>query len=263
MGRDQINNTILDFSCHNTILLLGDEHTSRILTHLTFGRIPSFVVGSPRNEILQTIRTNVEQLKEKLNLPASKRIVLFAPTFRNDGTDVAKKNILRSGINQINMMDFDILFQTLSCKFDGDWTMVLRFHYHVDNLVDWEELQKKYPGKFVNGNTHDDMAEYLACTDVLITDISSCMFDFMTTNKPIFLFFPDILHYETIERGFYFPIEDLPFQLADDFPKLIDNIKSFDLEEYQKGIFHLMKKLEIRDPAGSSMKIAEIILQNM
>ncbi|HWH98045.1 MAG TPA: CDP-glycerol glycerophosphotransferase family protein, partial [Pseudolysinimonas sp.] len=42
--------------------------------------------------------------------------------------------------------------------------------------------------------------------DVLVTDYSSVMFDFAGTGRPMVFFTPDLAHYSTDLRGFYFDL---------------------------------------------------------
>jgi CDP-glycerol glycerophosphotransferase (TagB/SpsB family) len=50
------------------------------------------------------------------------------------------------------------------------------------------------------------MTDLLLLADVLVTDYSSVMFDFAGTGKPIVFFTPDLAHYSTDLRGFYFDL---------------------------------------------------------
>lgn len=246
---------------HNNIkMLLGNHFTSEIMKHLTFKKIPVETLGTPRNDIL--FLSNNEIVKDRLQLPKEKKILLFAPTFRNDGKDVEGKNLNRSGIDQIKMIDFERLFRFLHEKFGGEWVLVCRFHYHVAEMVDWEELNNKYSGRIINGNLHDDMSEYLVCADVLLTDASSCMFDFIITNKPCLLFFPDIDNYANKERGFYIPIEKLPFPLATNFDDLITAIKKINNDEYVKGIDKIRSEFGYMEDGESSQRILEWIFKD-
>jgi len=261
MGRDQIGNDIVDFVCAPTTMLGGNQFTLDIMQHLTFGKMENVLLGTPRNDILFSTELVNTALREKLGLPNDKKIILFAPTFRNDGPDVQGKNVLRSGINQLNDIDFALLFDTLSKKFGGEWVFVCRFHYHVAEMVDWEKLDAMYSGRIINGNIHDDMSEYLACADMLITDASSCMFDYMLTNKPCILFFPDVERYKNSERGLYMDIEELPFPLAFDFDELLSAIKDFSIEDYNQKSSLLLEKLHSVDDANSAQRIAKYILE--
>jgi len=261
MGRDQVGSEVSDFVCGNIHMVLGNSFTAQKMKHLTFDKIPMKVIGTPRNDILFSDKTQIKKIRCKLGLPIDKKIVLFAPTFRNDGKDVEDKNIARSGLDQLNEIDLDKLFQTLTAKFDGDWIMICRFHYHVEELVNWEVLESKYSGRIVNGNLHDDMAEYLACTDVLITDASSSMFDFSLTMKPCFLYFPDLDNYEKKERGFYLTPSSLPFPISKTAKSLYESIESFDGKKYISSIKSMHKKLGFVDSPNSSQKVVEFILK--
>lgn len=260
IGRDQIGNDVIDFVCPHTTMFLGSDYAIHIMKHVTFNKMKMVLIGSPRNDILfQPSITSM--LRNKLQLPQDKKILLYAPTFRNDGKDVEGKNVRRSGLEQLKQMDFERLFCSLSAKFGGDWVMVCRFHYHVAQMVDWEQLNIKYPGKFINGNLHDDMAEYLACTDILITDASTSSFDFALTGKPCFLFFPDYDEYCNNERGFYTPLEELPFPLSITFNELMVCIEQFDTVIYEKNIAAMLKQFNVVDDENSSKRIAKYLLE--
>lgn len=256
IGRDQIGNSVLDMSCPKTYLLLGDTHTEKVLQRVTFYRIPTQVLGAPRNDLLFS---DTAGIREKLGLPTDKKIILFAPTFRNDGRDVEGKNVYRSGLNQLKTIDFECLFDALSRKFGGKWAMVCRFHYHVEKMVDWEELEQNYPGRFFNGNKNDDMANYLACADFLMSDSSSCMCDYALTGKPCFIFFPDYDHYEKIERGFYFDLRTFPFPIAKDFMSFIKNIEQFDSKTYKNKIDFFLNQIGSADDGNASERAVDFI----
>lgn len=261
MGRDQIGNNITDFFCNNAVMMLDNQYTLEIMRHITFGKMQMRLLGLPRNDLLFLTDNEKQEIKKKLELPLDKKIVLFAPSFRNDGKDTDQKNVFRSGIDQLNQIDFDKLFATLQARFGGEWVFVCRFHYHVTDLLDWDSLSDKYSGKVINGNRNDDMAEYLACTDVLITDVSSCSFDFTLTKKPCFLFFPDYVHYRDMERGFYCPIEKLPYPFAETFEGLIGAISQFDEELYQANLAKMYEEMGYIKEENAAKRIAEVILQ--
>lgn len=103
-------------------------------------------------------------IKEKVGLPRDKKIIMFAPIFRNDGKDTEGKNVYRSELSQLEEINFNVLFEVLNYKFGNEWCMVYHFHYHVETMVNWKRLNEKY-----NGNSPYDMAEYLSVSDILIT----------------------------------------------------------------------------------------------
>lgn len=262
MGRDQINmGEIYDFSCPNTTMIVNGKHTYDILNHINFEKINMKLLGMPRNDILFNKNIDfINKMKEKLSLPRNKKIIMFAPTFRSAG-DVFLKNVERSGLNQLKEIDFDKLFETLNKKFGGEWIFLCRFHYHVEKMVDWAELKNKYGEKIQNGNKYDDMMEYLVCTDILMSDISSSMYDFFITKRPIISLFPDLDNYKDAERGLYIPISDFPFKLNRNFEELLKCIERFDEANYLNKVEYFEKKYGCMNKENSSQIVAEFILK--
>lgn len=262
MGRDLVNGTEIAFSCPQTTMILGNQYTLNIMQHLTYNKIKMKLLGTPRNDIFFDLsEEKIRNIKQQLGIPNLNKIILFAPTFRSDGYDgLSDKNVNRSGINQLHMIDFPKLFSYLEAKLNGNWVFICRFHNLVEKMVDWDALQKKYQGKVINGNQCDHMEKYLAITDVLLTDASSCMFDFSLTKRPCFLFFPDLKYYVAKERGLYVPIEQLPFPLAQTFEELLDNISNFDNEIYQLLLEKMKNEFGFVDHANSSKEIVNYIL---
>lgn len=261
IGSDQPGATAVDFLTPPLVMTHPNRHTKTVLERITFRKIQSEVMGLPRNDIL--LKTgSTEDIKKKLGLPKDIKIVLYAPTFRSDGHDTDDKNIERSGLSQLKEIQFSKLFQTLTLSFGGEeWAFVGRFHYFVDNVIDWNNLSKE-DKRIVNGNKHEDMNEYLIAADVLITDCSSCMFDYALMKKPVFLFFPDLKHYENSERGFYFDIKQMPFPCATTFDNLISEISNFNEGEYEKNLEIMFDELGNEDDGYASQRVVEYMLRS-
>ena len=261
IGCDQIGSRVTGLVCPEATLMPGNEFSLKILEHVTFGRMRMLLTGSPRNDLLFCGEEEREVLRAKLGLPEGRRILLYAPTFRGDGADYATVNLRRSGPEQLETMDPERLCGALTARFGGEWTLVCRLHYHAEKAIDWQALEEKYPGRYINGNTSDDMAEWLACADALITDASSCMFDFMLTGRPCLLYFPDFVYYGNQERGFYMDPETLPFPLSMKFEDLLSQISTFDAEAYRTGVEKLLQTLGNADRGDAAEKIAALILK--
>ncbi len=216
------------------ILIAGNEVTAKAYKTALCWEKPVMMCGTPRNDIL--FNFDSDTLKKKLGLPSDKKIVLFAPTYRSD--------VYMSGIVQIKQMELDRLFSALSERFGGEWAFIFRSHNMVMEAV--ENSRKAFDARIINGNLNPDMAEYLAVSDVLITDYSSSMFDFMLKKQPCFLLTPDLDNYRNSERGFYFDIESTPFSFSENFEDLIQNICEFDAADYDK------KSMEFLDRIGNT-----------
>ena len=65
----------------------------------------------------------------------------------------------------------------------------------------------------------------LPVTDVLISDYSTVIFEYLLFNRPLVLFVPDFDDYYS-QRGFYFDYDELPGCIVKDGNKLADAIKN-------------------------------------
>ncbi len=117
---------------------------------------------------------------------AGKKVALWAPTFRGNA---AKPRL--EGLQAIRHAA-DIL--------KDDWYFVIKAHPHVDR----HEMVS---------NSTIPTEELYAAADVLITDYSSVLFDYLLYRRPVILFAPDLEEYERI-RGFYIDYRSMPFLLA-------------------------------------------------
>jgi CDP-glycerol glycerophosphotransferase len=198
-------------------------------------------IGAPRSEILVNRHDISKKVLSYFNFKG-KNILLYAPTFRDKaGTEVYN-------------IDFDRLLKALEKKYGGDWIILVRLHPDVSTKVNFFEYNKKV----FNATDYEDMNELLSVSDILITDYSSCMFDFSITKKPIFLYAPDITEYIE-ERNFYFDIHSLPYPLAENNDQLQRLIEGYDKSSYLKELNVFLNELGIFDSIGASAKIVKII----
>ena len=238
------------------VMLSGCSLTTSSLKHAFDNSFPILECGTPRNDILLNDDIDINELKDKLGLPKEKRIVLYAPTFRNE--------VSLSGASQLEEFNYEALLNALSKKFGGEWCFVPRVHNLVLQSMDFQQLCKKHQDvAFANGNLHDDMAEYLKCTDVLITDYSSSMFDYALTGRPCFLLTPDLYEYEHSERGFYFNISETPFPLANNSHELEKAILEFDNNEYDIQIARFLDFIGNKEDGRASEKTVDYLLEKM
>lgn len=171
--------------------------------------------GLPRNDILCAgiPSDKLEALRRTVGIPDGKRAVLYAPTFR--------KGKASPDVN----LNYDRLLESLRKRFGGEWVALLRQHYFVAS----------------NGATHpdvidvsgyEDMQELILTADVMISDYSSCMWDFILTGKPCFVYAEDLQTYLNEDRSFFIPIDSWPYEIADSCDDLCRRIEAFDEPAY-------------------------------
>ena len=233
---------------NSDILLAGCDYTANIFPSAFQWNKNILMCGTPRNDLLFNI-TKAQSIKEKLGLPLDKKVVLFAPTFRNSPD--------MSGINQLKEMDLNKLLLALNKKFDEDWCFVFRSHNLVFKKI--QEQGVKIDERIIDGNKHEDMAEYLLCSDCLITDYSASMFDYLLTGKPCFLYMPDLLEYRNGERGFYMDISELPFSKSQSFEELIQAIKQYNASQYQAQSADFLIKIGNKENGHANQTVVDLI----
>lgn len=240
------------FFTTSNYILSGCELTEKALISSMRNQIPVMRYGTPRNDLLVSGESDSKLLKTKLGIPSKCKVVLFAPTFRNE--------LQLSGIEQMRSIDFQTLFNVLHEKFGGEWVFVFRVHNLVVSHIDDTIIPFEFKNRIINGNKCDDMLDYMICSDILLTDYSSSMFDYSLTGKPCFLFTPDLSHYANEERGFYLQIDQLPYPVAETFEQLLHNIEQFDEEQYLNNNADFLEYIKNYEDGMASDRVVEDII---
>lgn len=173
--------------------------------------------GYPRNDFLinQNHEITIRKLKEKARLPMEKKIVLYAPTWRDDEFyDVGKyKFTVKLDLEQMKK------------ELGDEYIVLLRMHYLVSENLDLSNFEN-FAYDF---SQYEDIRGLYLISDILITDYSSVFFDFAILNKPIIFYVYDIEKYRDQLRGFYFDLEkNSPGPLLKTSKEVIDAIKEIE-----------------------------------
>ncbi len=173
--------------------------------------------GYPANDVFYAddLESKKSQIRSALGLDENKKIILYAPTFRDLEID-------KEGNHYFNL---EIDLDSLKANFKDDYIVLLRLHYIISNMVTIDSDLKDF---VLDVSFYDDIHELCLISDILVTDYSSVFFDFAHTKKPILFFTPDFMEYEST-RGLYLDIKkDLPGPLLFDMQDLINGIKNLD-----------------------------------
>lgn len=237
--KDNVNTDLMVASCGFKEQLL---RTSYRYT----GEVMRAVI--PRCDCLRNLDFDkICEIKNKLGIAINTHVVMYAPTFRD------------SHRTDIYSLDYDKVLDALEKRFGEEWVVIVRLH---PLMLSYGE-QIKYSKKIINVTAYPDAQELLMISDSLITDYSSIMFDFMLTQKPIFLYATDMKEYRA-ERNFYYEITELPFDLSDCNEALQGAILEFDENKYRKMLEIYEKKISLFESDVSSSKlIADIIEEKL
>ncbi|MFD3972031.1 CDP-glycerol glycerophosphotransferase family protein [Streptomyces cyaneofuscatus] len=148
--------------------------------------------GYPRNDLLYAPdRAKVAAaVRERLAIPEGRRVVLCAPTWREDRPRQGGR------YDPGHQLDLDQAREALG----DDHVLLVRRHYLVGGSVPDTDVVRDV-------SRHPDASELLLISDVLVTDYSSIMFDFAQTGRPMLFHTYDLAHYRDTLRGFCFDFE--------------------------------------------------------
>ncbi|WP_084961683.1 CDP-glycerol:glycerophosphate glycerophosphotransferase [Thermoactinospora rubra] len=148
---------------------------------------PVLRYGTPRCDAL--VRgVAPEGLRERLEIPEGRKILLYAPTYR----DAAMYT------GQSVRVDLEALAEEVA----GEWALILRTHpadrYRVPEHV----------RHFVTpAGSYPEINDLMLLSDALLTDYSSVSSDYAITGKPMIFYIDDWEEYRRAQRGVY---HDLP-----------------------------------------------------
>ena len=225
-------------------LVINSQFEKDVLPKALFFENNLIEFGHPRNDIFFKDNSNLkEKFFEQFNLDKNSKILLYVPTFRDNGH-----------INCYNI-DYEKLLKPLSEKFGGNWKIFIRLHPRLKKFI--PTLIPKNEN-IIDVTLYPDIQELLAMSDIAITDYSSCIFDFMLTKNPAFIYATDIEEYNN-DRGFYYPLEETPFPIARNMDELIKNIKDFNSSNYQIKVKNFLKDKGCIEDGHASERVVNLI----
>lgn len=153
------------------------------------------MTGLPRNDDLATVTEDeIRRIKNRLGIPLSKKVILYAPTFREFSRAEDGRNALGIPI------DFSKWEAALGTKY----VLLVTAHYEVAKLLD--ELPKN--DFVINAFQYPVLNDLIKVSDILISDYSSIVFDYSILERPIFCYGYDYDSYSR-ERGLYADLDQL------------------------------------------------------
>ena len=207
--------------------------------------------GYPRNDILYNYDGELlEKIKSNLKLPKDKKIILYAPTWRDDESyDIGKVKF-----------DFKLDLNKLKHSLSDEYIVLIRTHYFISNNLDLSD----YKGFAYDVSKYEDIAELYLISDILITDYSSVFFDFANLKRPILFFTYDLDKYSEMLRGFYLDItSEVPGPLLFTTEEVIEAVKNIHqiTDEYSGKYEEFYDRFCYIDDGNASKKIVEKILK--
>lgn len=173
--------------------------------------------GYPRNDRLHSVPSEeVTKMKQKLGIPSNKKIILYAPTWRDDK--------FQDDVGYVYTPPFqaDYLQEQLS----DEYVLLFRAHYLISKTFDFTT----YKDFIYDVSDIDDINDLYLVSDVLVTDYSSVFFDYANLRRPMLFYMYDMNHYQNDLRGFYLPLDAVPGDIVITEQQLVKKLQ--DLEAY-------------------------------
>lgn len=211
-----------------------------------FGYDKSIIVdGCPRNDKLFNLNAaQILSIKKELSVDDQTKLLLYAPTFRDESLD-----------NQVENIDIDATLSCLEEATKSKWLCLGRFHPRTQGRSKFKSA------KIVDVTSYFDMSDLLCISDALITDYSSAAGDFVLMNKPVLLFQPDRLEYSSHERQFYFDIDQSPFWCAKSQSELNMLIRALTPENIVENCREISAFYGIHETGKASEEVVALISQ--
>ena len=189
-------------NCADLICVPGSIHRSELFHQV---HQPVVVTGMPKLDPMFDGSLRRDEILGQWGLDPSRKAILFAPTFNHE-------------YSLIPHLDID-----LERYFPEDFCMI--FKLHAITPEEWREPFIRYAQKHPHAVFLDDadITPALAAADLLITDISSVIYEFAATGKPVLLFDSPYRMAKHDENDLENRFRDIGTQFSDpnDLPRLI------------------------------------------
>ena len=151
-------------------------------------------------------------MRKKLGIPESKKVILYAPTWR-ESTDGGKSYAIKPPIH----------FHEWEKELGNEYVVLFRAHHQTTKVLGVE-----YNDFVRNASDYPAVNDLMIAADILITDYSAIAFDYSILCRPIFCYAYDYDSY-LAERGTYFAVDEkYPNKSCRTESELLQRIKNVD-----------------------------------
>jgi CDP-glycerol glycerophosphotransferase len=181
-------------------------------------------IGNPRNDVLvNDDGTRRRAVRDHLGLRPDDRVILYAPTWREDAGDE------KGSFRQPTTVDW----AALDAGLPDNVVILSRMHANVRSGGEAGTTPRVR-----DVSAYGDVAELMLAADGLITDYSSIVHDFAVTGKPVYLHAPDVDRYRESVRELYVDYETwAPGPISLDTDELVENLLHHQVDPADRSAF--------------------------
>lgn len=206
------------------------------------------VCGYPRNdELFETEEQELMQIKNRIGIPPDKKVILYAPTYRE---------YKRSNTGKVSFMP-PISISKWRQVLSNEYVVLFRVHYLVAKYLNIESKDFSY-----DVSDYEPLADLFKIADMLISDYSGVFMDYSILGRPMFCFAYDYEEYVN-NRGLYIDIlNELPCDVAYNEDDLLRYIITSDKEKMSQKTSEFNKKYII-DDGNASKRVCDYLYNNV
>lgn len=196
-------------------------------------------IGMPRNDCLMEIKdiNKIHRIRKKAGIDKDAFVVLYAPTWREN-------------FDEYESIDYKTLKKATENRFKKKTQIIFRAHLYGKEKTEDKDI--------LDLSNYPDMQELLYACDMLITDFSSSIWDFSLTEKPCFLYVPDLKHYID-KRGFDRDIYMWGFPVCQSNKQLCHSIEQFDANKFKKAMQKHQTDLNTYETGKATERVVNLI----
>ena len=236
-------------SCHRkyTHAVIGNEALKETYREV-FG-IPKerlMATGMPRlDDFLNedTIKDAKDYFYKEYPILNGKRVILFAPTYRGMSQQDA--------IYDYSQINLDDLYKICN---DTNSVVVFKWHHFIKDRIN---IPEEYKDRLMD-LTEENINSLMYVSDVLVTDYSSCFYDYVLLQRPIVFYVYDEAEY-TATRGVHKPVaESAPGIICHSFDELKATLSKTDIPRVEPKPYMIDNCLTNGDKTATDRILDEI-----
>lgn len=203
--------------------------------------------GYPRNDfIVNATQDEIDTIKAKYNIPKDKKVVLYAPTWRDN-------SYVAAGYTFELKADFHKWKEILG----DEYVVVFKPHYLIINKY---ENDHSLDGFLYSIKANEDISQFYVISDMLITDYSSVFFDYAILKRPVYFYMYDIEEYANDLRGFYMDIHtELCGKIYTDEEVMMNDVRN-EVFDYSK-MDEFNKRFNNLDDGKASKRVVDLLVE--
>lgn len=201
-----------DFSHINLFCYESDYQKKIFMRDMRVREDALIPTGLPRNDTLYNVSNDeIKSIKMKLGIPQDKKVILYAPTWR-DSKDQGATYSIKPPMNMF-------LWEK---QLKDEYVLLLRTHAYTNNLlgITFNDFIRDF-------STYPSINDLFKVSDILISDYSACIADYSILEKPLICFAYDYESYGT-QRGLYIDFNQImPNGVMKDEMQILNHIKTW------------------------------------